>query len=146
MLPAELAEEQLGLEPRRKAVAVYGAVSQLQPSRIWEGVLARAVHADRVTIGFVDIDPGVQVPLHQHENEQVGFVLRGSVTMVIGGQSRELRVGETYQIASQVPHSAKAGPDGVSVVDVFAPVREDWKGVSMLEPFPGRWPERSPSA
>jgi quercetin dioxygenase-like cupin family protein len=126
-------------------VAVYRAVSQLEPARIWDGVLARAVHADRLTLGFVDIDPGVQVPLHQHENEQVGFVLRGSVTMVVRGQSRELRVGETYQIASQVPHSAKAGPDGVSVVDVFAPVREDWKAVPMLEPSPGHWPERSRS-
>ncbi len=126
-------------------MAIYRAVSQLKPSRIWDGVLARAVHADRLTLGFVDIDPGVLVPLHQHENEQVGFVLHGSVTMVVGGQSRELRVGETYQIASQVPHSAKAGSDGVSVVDVFAPVREDWKVVPMLEPFPGRWPERSPS-
>ena len=124
-------------------MAVFNAVSKLQPARIWEGVLARSLHADRLTIGFVDIDPGVQVPMHQHENEQVGFVLRGSTTMVIGGQSRELRVGETYQIGSQVPHSAKAGPNGVSVVDVFAPVREDWKGVPMLEPSPGRWPERS---
>jgi quercetin dioxygenase-like cupin family protein len=126
-------------------VAVYRAVSQLKPARIWDGVLARAVHADRLTLGFVDIDPGVQVPLHQHENEQVGFVLRGSVTMVVGGDSRELRVGETYQIASQVPHSAKAGADGVSVVDVFAPIREDWKAVLMLEPSPGHWPERSRS-
>jgi quercetin dioxygenase-like cupin family protein len=123
-------------------VEVFGAVSKLKPARIWEGVLARSVHADRLTIGFVDIDPGVKVPLHQHENEQVGFVLRGSVTMVIDGQSRELRVGETYQIASQVPHSATAGPNGVSVVDVFAPVRQDWKGAPMLEPSPGRWPER----
>lgn len=127
-------------------MAVYDAVSRLKPARIWDGVLARAVHADRLTIGFVDIDPDVLVPLHQHENEQVGFVLRGSVTMTVAGQSRELRVGETYQIASQVPHSAKAGPDGVSVVDVFAPVREDWKGVPVVEPFPGRWPERSPSS
>jgi quercetin dioxygenase-like cupin family protein len=126
-------------------VAVYGAVSQLKPARIWDGVVARAVHADRLTIGFVDIDPGVLVPLHQHENEQVGFVLRGSVTMTVGGQSRELRVGETYQIASQVPHSAKAGPEGVSVVDVFAPVREDWKAVPLLEAFPGHWPERQPA-
>lgn len=122
-------------------MSIFGAVSQLKPARIWDGVLARAVHGDRVTIGFVDIDPGVLVPEHRHDNEQVGFVLRGSVTMTIGGQSRELRVGETYTIAGQVPHSAKAGPGGVSVVDVFAPVREDWKTAPLAEPFPGRWPE-----
>src|ERR1700674_2677719 len=110
---------------------VYRAVSELKPARIWDGVLARALHADRL------------VTEHRHDHEQVGFVLRGSVTMVIAGQSRELRVGETYTIASQVPHSARAGGDGASVVDVFAPVREEWKAAPMLEPFPGRWPETS---
>ena len=122
---------------------VYRAVSELKPARIWDGVLARVLNGDRVTIGFVEIDPDVLVPDHRHENEQVGFVLRGSVTMVIGNLSRELRVGETYTIASQVPHSARAGAEGVSVVDVFAPVREEWKTAPTLEPFPGRWPEPS---
>ena len=121
-------------------VNVYQAVSKLKPTRVWEGVLARVVNGDRLSIGFVDIDPNAQVPEHRHENEQVGFVLRGSVTMVVDGQSRDLRVGETYTIASHVPHSAKAGADGVSVVDVFAPVREDWKTKPTVDPFPGRWP------
>jgi quercetin dioxygenase-like cupin family protein len=121
-------------------VNTYQAVSELKPAKIWNGVLARALHGARATIGFVDIDPDVLVPEHRHDNEQIGFVLRGSVTMTIAGQSRELRVGETYTIAGQVPHSAKAGPDGASVVDVFAPVREDWKTAPTVEPFPGRWP------
>jgi quercetin dioxygenase-like cupin family protein len=121
-------------------VSVFQAVAKLKPTRIWDGVLARSVNGDRVTIGFVDIEPNVLVPEHRHENEQVGFVLRGSVTMTVEGQSRELRVGETYAIASQLPHSAKAGGDGVSVVDVFAPVRQDWKTKPTVDPFPGRWP------
>ena len=124
-------------------MSVYQAVSKLQPARIWDGVLARVVNGERITIGFVDIDPNVQVPEHRHENEQVGFVQRGSVTMVIAGQSRELSVGEAYTIASQVPHSAKAGSAGASVVDVFAPVREEWKAAPRVEAFPGRWPEPS---
>jgi len=119
---------------------IFQAVSTLKPTRIWDGVLARTVNGERLSIGFVDIDPNVQVPEHRHENEQVGFVLRGSVTMVVNSQSRELRVGETYTIASQLPHSAKAGADGVSVVDVFAPVRKDWETKPTVEPFPGRWP------
>lgn len=122
---------------------VFQAVAKLKPTRIWDGVLARTLNGDRVTIGFVDIEPNVLVPEHQHENEQVGFVLRGSVTMTVEGQARELRVGETYTIASLLPHSAKAGADGVSVVDVFAPVRQDWKTKPTVDPFPGRWPEPS---
>lgn len=122
-------------------MSVFGKVSTFTPARIWDGVVARPLHADRVTIGFVDIDPGVLVPEHRHDNEQVGFVQRGSVTMTIAGQSRELQVGETYSIAGGVPHSAKAGAAGASVVDVFAPVREDWKKAPTSEPFAGKWPE-----
>ena len=123
-------------------MSVFQTVAKLRPTRIWDGVLARTVNGDRLSIGFVDIDPNMLVPEHRHENEQVGFVLRGSVTMVVDGQARELRVGETYTIASQVPHTAKAGVDGVSVVDVFAPVREDWKSKPTVDPFPPRWPEK----
>ena len=121
-------------------MSVFQSVSKLKPARIWDGVLARPLHGDRVTIGFVDIDPGVLVPEHRHDNEQVGFVQRGSVIMTIAGQARELQVGGTYSIAGGVPHSAKAGPDGASVVDVFAPVREDWKSAPTVDPFAGRWP------
>ena len=129
------------VRPEEANVSVHKAVSELKPARIWDGVLARVVHGDRVTVGFVEIDPEVLVPEHRHDHEQVGFVLRGSVTMVVAGQARELRVGEAYTIASQAPHSAKAGAGGASVVDVFAPVREEWKTAPTLEPFPGRWPE-----
>jgi hypothetical protein len=39
-----------------------------------------------------------------------------------------------------VPHDAVAGPDGATVVDVFAPVREDWKKLDRPEPAKPRWP------
>lgn len=120
---------------------IYRAVADLPPTRIWDGVLARPLHGERLTVGFVDIDANVLVPEHRHENEQVGFVLRGSVTMVIAGESRVLSAGGTYRITSNVPHSARAGAGGVTVVDVFAPVRADWHQAPTVEPFPGGWPE-----
>jgi quercetin dioxygenase-like cupin family protein len=125
----------------KQTMEIFQTVAELKPARIWDGVLARVLNGERLTIGFVDLDPNVQVPQHTHENEQVGFVLRGTVTMVIAGQAQKLAVGATYTIHSNVPHSAKTGPDGASVVDVFAPVRADWDKAPRLEPFPGRWPE-----
>jgi unsaturated pyranuronate lyase len=121
-------------------VDVYRAVSDLPPARVWDGVLARAIHTERLTIGFLDIEPNVQVPEHRHANEQVGFALRGTITMVVDGKTRVIKAGHTYTIPSNVSHSATAGPEGVSVVDVFAPPREDWKKAPMEKPSPGRWP------
>jgi quercetin dioxygenase-like cupin family protein len=120
--------------------ATYDGVSALAPYAIWQGATARAVQGDRLTMAIVDLEADLDVPEHHHDNEQVGFVLKGHVTMVIGGESRRLGVGDTYLIPSNVPHSASTGPDGATVVDVFAPVRADWAQVPRLDPHPGSWP------
>ena len=39
-----------------------------------------------------------------------------------------------------VPHEATAGPEGAVVIDVFAPVREDWVALDEAEPREPRWP------
>jgi quercetin dioxygenase-like cupin family protein len=118
----------------------YGSVSGLEPYAIWRGATARAVHGDRLTMAIVDLEPDLEVPEHHHDNEQLGFVLKGHLTMVIGGAARTLEVGDTYLIPSNVAHSASTGPDGATVVDVFAPVRQDWGQVPRLRPHPGAWP------
>jgi quercetin dioxygenase-like cupin family protein len=115
-------------------------VSGLEPYAIWRGATARAIHGDRLTMAIVDLEADLEVPEHQHDNEQLGFVLKGHVTMVIGGASRRLEVGDTYVIPSNVAHSASTGPDGATVVDVFAPVRADWEQAQRLDPHPGAWP------
>jgi hypothetical protein len=43
-------------------VGVYHAVSELKPARIWDGVIARVVHGEKATIGFIEIDPNILVP------------------------------------------------------------------------------------
>jgi quercetin dioxygenase-like cupin family protein len=118
----------------------YDSFAELRPYAIWKGAVARAVNGERLTVALVDLEPDLLVPEHQHENEQVGFVLRGSVTMTIDGNARELQVGDTYVIPSNVRHSAQTASDGATVVDVFAPIREDWSAAPRLEPTPGMWP------
>ena len=93
-----------------------------------------------MTIAVVDLDPGAVLPEHHHENEQLGFVIAGTITMRIGNDKRELHVGDMYAIPSDVPHDALAGPDGCTVTDVFAPPRVDWRAMKRSDPAPGRWP------
>ena len=42
---------------------------------------------------MVELDPGSVVREHRHENEQLGFVVSGSVTFRIGDETRELGAG-----------------------------------------------------
>jgi quercetin dioxygenase-like cupin family protein len=101
-------------------------VSEVAPTPIWDGVVARAIHGDRLTLGVVELAPDAVVPEHHHDNEQLGLVIQGHVSFRVGDETRGLGPGGTWRIPSNVPHSCTAGPDGAVVIDLFAPGRADW--------------------
>jgi quercetin dioxygenase-like cupin family protein len=121
-------------------VSTFEALAQLRPHLIRDGITARAVNGERLTMAVVDLDPNVALPEHKHENEQLGFVISGEMTMRIGSEKRLLQAGDVYVIPSWVPHDAVAGAEGCTAADVFAPVRADWANLKRAAPSPGRWP------
>jgi quercetin dioxygenase-like cupin family protein len=109
--------------------------------KVWPGINARALNGERITMALVELDPNQPVPEHQHENEQMGFVVRGQMEMRVGDETRALNPGETYTIPSNTPHAVvTTGPEGCVVMDIFAPVRADWQKLERSEPSPGSWP------
>jgi unsaturated pyranuronate lyase len=108
--------------------------------QIWESVSVRTVDGERLTLGIVELDPNAVVPEHQHDHEQLGMVLQGSLEFRAGEETRSLGPGGTWRIPSNVPHDVKVGPDAAVVIDVFAPVRKDWAGVEPTPARPPRWP------
>jgi quercetin dioxygenase-like cupin family protein len=118
----------------------FSPLAGLRPYQLRDGVTARVVNGQRMTLAVVDLEPGSSVPEHHHENEQLGFILRGSMTFTIGGEKREIRAGDTYTIPSNVPHDAVAGPDGCTAVDAFTPGRADWEKLERRDPFSPDWP------
>jgi unsaturated pyranuronate lyase len=121
-------------------MSAFERLDRLRPYVLQEGIFARALNGERITMAVVDLAPNAISPEHHHENEQLGFVIDGAITMRVGDEKRELRAGDTYTIPSQVPHEAVAGESGATVVDVFAPVRADWEKARRSDPSTGRWP------
>jgi quercetin dioxygenase-like cupin family protein len=111
----------------------------MTPQQIWDGVLGRSVHGERITLGVIELDPDSLVPEHSHENEQLGLVLSGSLSFRVGEETRELGPGGTWRITANTPHEVRTGPEGAVVIDVFSPVREDWERLERRE-RPPRWP------
>jgi quercetin dioxygenase-like cupin family protein len=121
-------------------VAGFDDVRQLPLRPIWDGIKARIVHGERLLLGVVELDPGAVAQEHHHEHEQLGLVISGAVMFRIGDETRELGPGEMYTIPSNVQHEATAGPEGCVLIDVFAPVREDWVALEPANPREPRWP------
>lgn len=126
---------------RSEKISPFESLDNIRPHQLGQGITARAIEAQRVMVAVVDLDPGAVLPEHHHENEQLGFVIAGTITMTIGGEKRQLEPSDMYSIQSNVPHDAVAGPEGCTVADVFAPPRADWRELKRLEATPGRWPE-----
>jgi quercetin dioxygenase-like cupin family protein len=118
----------------------FDDVAKIGPQDIWTGVVVRAVHGERLTLGFLELEPNSVVPEHQHDNEQLGLVIQGSLTFRIGDETRELGPGGTWSIPSDTPHQVTAGPEGAVVLDLFAPPRADWHAIEPGEPRRPNWP------
>jgi quercetin dioxygenase-like cupin family protein len=53
--------------------------------------------------------------------------LEGELTFIIGDEKASLQPGQMWRIPGGVVHSAIAGDQPVKALDVFCPIREDYK-------------------
>src|SRR5689334_17955753 len=94
-----------------------------------DGVRGRPLFGARAMLNLIEFDAGATVPAHSHPHEQLGIVLRGMQALVVDGVAHELGPLEGYVMPGGVEHSAYCGPDGALVLDVFQPVREDYREI-----------------
>lgn len=83
------------------------------------------VVGQNIMLSRVLLKKGCVVPEHSHHNEQVSYVVEGALKFGIDGREIVVREGEVLLIPSNMPHSAVALEDAVSL-DIFDPPRADW--------------------
>jgi quercetin dioxygenase-like cupin family protein len=99
------------------------------PQEVLNPLLARRViSGERVMLAHVYLERGAIVPQHAHENEQLTYLLEGSMRFWFGEDGSEvidLSAGEVLHIPSNLAHKAEALEKSLDV-DIFCPPREDW--------------------
>lgn len=78
-------------------MSAFDDVRSIVPRRVWNWIIARALHGERLTLALVELAPGAVAETHSHDHEQLGLVPRGRVRF----------------------------QDGASVLDLFAPPRSE---------------------
>ena len=63
-------------------------LADLTSIQVWDGVVARRVQGECLTIAVVELAPDAIVPQHQHANEQCGLVIEGEVTFRLADEER----------------------------------------------------------
>lgn len=94
------------------------------------GVQMNVLAGARAMVNWVRLEPNGTVPDHAHPHEQIGFVVEGEIIMTIGDETRTVGPGDAYVVPGGVRHAGTGGPDGCVVIDIFAPVREDYMAMA----------------
>ena len=85
----------------------------------------RFVTGEKAMLAQIFLKKGALVPTHQHESEQISYILEGALLFRLEGQEVTVGKGQVLLIPSNVPHSAEALDDTLDL-DVFSPIRQDW--------------------
>lgn len=107
-------------------MAVYNPADRA-PKELFPGAVTRTFWGEKILLSYLDLEPGSFVPPHSHPHEQAGIVLAGELEFTIGGETRIVKTGELFIIPGGVEHSVKVGDAPARALDIFSPVREEYK-------------------
>jgi quercetin dioxygenase-like cupin family protein len=111
-----------------RAMSLYfPAASECTRKTIFPGVSIVTCACEKMMMSYVDLKPGSIVTEHSHPHEQVGFILEGRVHFFIGAEDKVLGKGDWYRIPGGVKHRVVALDEGAKVLDIFDPIREDYR-------------------
>jgi len=101
-------------------------LSDIQEREMVPGFRAKFVHSDRMTCSYWTIAAGAILPEHAHPHEQVTNIIRGRFEMTLDGETQTIEPRSVVVIPSGAKHRGRAITD-CFILDVFAPVREDYR-------------------
>ena len=98
---------------------------EIELEKVTEMISRKVVTGEREMLAQIYLKKGAVVPMHNHESEQITYVLQGALKFLIGGEEITVREGEVLHIPSWVEHQAEALDDTFEL-DLFSPIRQDW--------------------
>jgi hypothetical protein len=87
----------------------FYTVEEIVPRHPADGVAVRALQGERMSVAFFAIAHGSGVPEHAHPHEQI------------------VAPGGAYHVPSGAIHSGRCLKGPAEVIEMFAPVPEDWR-------------------
>ncbi|MFN7996881.1 MAG: cupin domain-containing protein [Bryobacteraceae bacterium] len=90
-----------------------------------ERIGRKIITGEKAMVAQVFLAKGAIVPEHQHESEQLTYILEGALQFQLEGREVVVSKGQVLHIPSNVPHRAVALEDTLDL-DIFSPIRHDW--------------------
>lgn len=97
------------------------------PRQLAPGITTTVYTGDHAMLSVVRLEPNRRGTLHHHPQEQWGICLEGSGTRFQGDLVVAVAKGDFWRTPPNLPHTMESGPDGLLVLDVFAPPRREYE-------------------
>lgn len=99
--------------------------SQRESKEVANGVhLADLAAGERASMKHWRVEPGETLPAHRHHNEQIGYVIKGTLTAVVEGEEYQLEPGDSYVFPGGEHHGAENHGDEPAVgIGILSPPR-----------------------
>lgn len=86
-----------------------------------------------VIVSHVALPPNMTLPKHWHPGEEIAYILQGSVTLLLEGQSdKEITAGEVGIVPLKAVHTARSGDEGAAII-VFRVHQEGQRGRILVD-------------
>jgi len=105
-------------------------MKQENPSiEICPGITRRTVANGKTMYQMIaTLAAGSRMPEHRHAQEQIVHILEGQMRLIVEGVPHELATGESFYLASNVPHGVETILP-TRVLDTFSPPRDDYLAI-----------------
>ena len=96
----------------------------IQSSEPRPGVKGKTIKGEKASISYFEMQPGTASPLHDHDNEQINYVLEGEIEFTSGDRVEVLKAGQVVVFAPWETHLVRnVGTTMAKNLGVLSPPR-----------------------
>ena len=97
------------------------------PRELAAGIRSRVFTGENIQLSVVRFEPHSAGAIHCHPEEQWGILLEGECIRIQGGVEVLAKTGDFWHTPGGVLHGVRTGAKAAVVLDVFSPVREEYR-------------------
>lgn len=102
--------------------------ANIQKVKALDGVYRKTMaYNDSVMLCYFDLEKNAEIPLHDHDSHQIGYVVSGKIQFITETRGDFLaQEGDSYVFDSREKHGARV-LETAEVIEVFCPTRDEYK-------------------
>jgi len=104
----------------------FKTIDELNAKSLAPGVDIKSLSGEKMTMVIFSIAEGSIIPEHAHPHEQIGTVIKGTLSLTIGDEKKVVKQNDFWCIPSDVVHKGRCLEGPAEILEVFSPPREDY--------------------